>query len=589
MKKGMLNNGLYILKHTWKYEKRVIFSILIQIILGVVLPIAGVFLPALVVGSISDGLNYSKVAGAFSILLFLLVINTFSTYLSNMYGTYLLNNKIGFLSALFRKKMKVDYSYIESPEGQTAYENAFMSILNDYTGVSGMLSVIGPLFSSIIGICINIGVMVRLNILVVAVLVFTSFIHIFIAYLVRTEQGKLHEPVANNTRKLNYLFGYTSGQLGAREVRIFNMYGWMKQTIEGVIKERVNLAKKSAGYKFWLSIADCFILAFRDAVAYIFAIAAIVRGEIEVWELIMYLGTITCASIFFSSLTSNLASMGQRSIEINVIRDFLDKENNEGGDELLPAEDTGLKIELKDVSFKFREEDGYVLRHVNLTIDTNQKLAVVGENGAGKSTLVKIICGLYRPTEGKVLVNGVDLNEINLQAYQKLFATAFQDTYLLPMTLGENIAFGEADSSAGEIKECINLTGLDEEKWELSRPLTKMLDDSGLVPSGGQMQKIILARVAFKLLFRGAALLILDEPTSAMDAIAEKEFYDRYLDLAKNKSCILVSHRMKSTNTCDMIVVMDNGSIAESGTHSELMKANGLYRKMYDLQSSYYQ
>lgn len=589
MKKGILNNLLYILKMTWKYERRIIFSLLIQIILGVVLPIAGVFLPALVVGSISDGLNCSMIVGVFSVLLFLLVINTLSTFLSNMYGTYLLNNKIGFLSALFSKMMKVDYSYIESPEGQTAYENAFMSILNDYTGVSGMLSVIGPLFSSIIGICINMGVVVRLNILVVAVLIFTSFIHIFIAYLIRTEQEKLQEPVANNSRKLDYLFGYTSGQLGAREVRIFNMYDWMKQIIEGVIKDRVKLAKKSAGYKFCLSIADCVILAFRDAVAYIVAIAAIVRGEIEVWELVMYLGTITCASAFFSSFTSNLVLMGQRSIEINVIRDFLDKDSNEGEEKILPDENTGLKIELKDVSFKFREEDGYVLRHVNLTIDTNQKLAVVGENGAGKSTLVKIVCGLYRPTEGKVLVNGVDLNEIDLQAYQKLIATAFQDTYLLPMTLGENIAFGEADFSASEIKECINITGLDEEKWELSRPLTKMLDASGLVPSGGQMQKIILARVAFKLLFRGAALLILDEPTSAMDAIAEKEFYDRYLDLAKNKSCILVSHRMKSTSTCDLIIVMDNGSIAESGTHSELMKANGLYRKMYDLQSSYYQ
>ena len=248
MKKGILNNLLYILEKTWKYERRIIFSLLIQIVLGVVLPIAGVFLPALVVGSISNELNYSMVAGVFSILLFLLVINTLSTYLSNVYGTYLLNNKIGFLSALFKKKMKVDYSYIESPEGQTAYENAFMSILNDYTGVSGMLSVIGPLFSSIIGICINIGIVFRLNILVVAVLIFTSFIHIYIAYLIRTEQGKLQEPVADNSRKLNYLFNYTSGQLGAREVRIFNMYDWMKQTIEGVIKDRVDLAKKSAGY-----------------------------------------------------------------------------------------------------------------------------------------------------------------------------------------------------------------------------------------------------------------------------------------------------------------------------------------------------
>ena len=588
MKKSRLNNLLYILKKTWKYERRIIYSIIIQVILGVVVPIAGVFLPALVVGSISNGLNYNMLAAMFSILICLLVINTLSTYLSNMYGTYLLNNKIGFLSSLFRKKMKLDYSYIESPEGQTAYENAFMSILNDYSGVSGMLTVIGPLFSSIIGICINIGVMARLNILVVSVLVCTSVIHIFIAFLIRTRQRKLQKTIADNARKLNYLFDYTSGQRGAREIRIFDMYAWMKTTVENVIKDRVNLAKKGARYKFYLSVAECVILALRDAAAYIVAIAAILRGEIEVWELIMYLGTITCASAFFSSLTGNLALLGQRSVEIDIIRDFLDKESNEGGKEFLPDEDKGLTIELKDVSFRFREEDEYTLKHINLKIDTREKIALVGENGAGKSTLVKLICGLYRPTEGKILVNGTDLNELNLSSYQRKIATAFQDTYLLPMTLGENIAFGEAESVESEIGQCIKLTGLDSENWEQDRHLTKMLDSSGLVPSGGQMQKIILARVAFKLLFRGASLMILDEPTSAMDAIAEKEFYDKYLSLAKEKSCILVSHRMKSTNECDRIIVMSNGIIAETGSHSELMEANGIYRKMYDLQSSYY-
>jgi len=366
------------------------------------------------------------------------------------------------------------------------------------------------------------------------------------------------------------------------------MYALMKTTIETVIKDRVNLAKKGAGYKFYLSVTDCVILALRDAVAYIVAIAAILRGEIEVWELIMYLGTITCASAFFSSLTGNLALLGQRSVEIDVIREFLDKESNEGGREILPDEDKGLTIELKDVSFRFMEEDEYTLKHINLKIDTKEKIALVGENGAGKSTLVKLICGLYRPAEGKILVNGTELNELNLSSYQRQIATAFQDTYLLPMTLGENIAFAEAESVGNEISQCINLAGLDSEDWEQDRQMTKMLDSSGLVPSGGQMQKIILARVAFKLLYRGASLMILDEPTSAMDAIAEKEFYDKYLSLAKEKSCILVSHRMKSTNECDRIIVMSDGSIVETGSHSELMEANGIYRKMYDLQSSYY-
>ena len=202
MEKGIINNFLYILKKTWKYEKRTIFSIIIQIILGVVVPIADVILPALVIGSIEYGLNSSMVVIIFCILLFILGINILSTYLNNMYGLYILNNKIGFLSELFRKKMKMDYSYIESPEGQTAYENAFISILNDYTGVSGMLMIVGPLFSSFIGICINIGIMCKLSIYVVIMLLFTSLVHIYIAYLVRIKQGKMKEEIADNSRAI---------------------------------------------------------------------------------------------------------------------------------------------------------------------------------------------------------------------------------------------------------------------------------------------------------------------------------------------------------------------------------------------------
>lgn len=589
MKRGLLSNSLYVLKYTWKYEKRVIFAILVKVMSGVIIPVAGVLLPALVVGSISNGLDYRMIAGVLFILVLSLVINMLSTYVSNMYGTWILNNKIGFLSALFRKKMKTDYSYVESPQGQTAYENAFMSILNDLAGISGMLYLMGPFLSSVISICINIGVMSRLNIRVVVVLIVTSVIHVLIAYEIRRRQSLLQQPAADSNRKMKYLFDYISQNPGAREIRIFNMYSWLKRVIKGVREDRLAIEKKSAGYRFDLSTVDCLISAFRDAVAWIVAIAAVSRGEIDVWELVLYLGTITCAVTFFSDLTGNLAAMGQRSMEINVIRDFLERETDEGGRELLPDEKKELKIELVDVSFRFREEDDYVLRHVNLTIDPHQKLAIVGENGAGKSTLIKIICGLYRPVEGKLLVNGVDLKEISLPGYQRLLAAAFQDTWLLPVTLGGNIAFGLADSKADEIRKCLDFAGVGEELSDLGRPLTKMLDPEGLVPSGGQKQKIVLAKVAFKLLFRDAQMLILDEPTSAMDAIAEKNFYDRYLDLAQAKSCILVSHRMKSTSSCDLIVVMDRGTILESGTHSELMNKGGQYRKMYDLQSSYYQ
>ena len=187
------------------------------------------------------------------------------------------------------------------------------------------------------------------------------------------------------------------------------------------------------------------------------------------------------------------------------------------------------------------------------------------------------------------MVNGVNLEEIKLSDYHRLLATAFQDIHILPMTIGENIAFGEVDSYVEEIRKCIKVAGLGNEFWDIMKPLTRMLDANGLVPSGGQEQKLILARVAFKLLYKNAQILILDEPTAAMDAISEKAFYEKYMRLSKHKSCILISHRLKSTSFCDSIVVMEKGQIIECGTHEELMDRNTHYRALYELQSSYYQ
>lgn len=328
-------------------------------------------------------------------------------------------------------------------------------------------------------------------------------------------------------------------------------------------------------------------MALRDAFAYFVTFWAVYTGKIEVWEFVFYLGIITCISSGFTELTNTLASFGQRNMEVSTFQEFLDLDCSDEGIGLENMKP--VTIELRDVSFQFCDDGPYILRHINLVLHESEKIAFVGENGAGKSTLVKIICGLYKPTEGKVLVNGVNLEEIKLSDYHRLLATAFQDIHILPMTIGENIAFGEVDSYVEEIRKCIKVAGLGNEFWDIMKPLTRMLDANGLVPSGGQEQKLILARVAFKLLYKNAQILILDEPTAAMDAISEKAFYEKYMRLSKHKSCILISHRLKSTSFCDSIVVMEKGQIIECGTHEELMDRNTHYRALYELQSSYYQ
>lgn len=587
MRKNILNNIRYVLLKTWIYEKRVILIIVLQAVIGMVVPLAGAALPALVVNGISSNMCYSIILKIGIALGLLLICNVTVTYISSIYETYLLNNKMGFLSELFRKRMKVDYAYIESAEGQIKYENALMSVLNDNTGISGMISLIGPIMGNLLCLIANIIILSGFNWSIVIVLIVTAVIHLFIAAKIRLKQNTLREPIAESMKKSNYLFNYITGVSSTRDIKIFAMQTWLQNTIDHIIQMRLGIADKSAGYNFYLTFSDGVMLVIRDAFAYFVTIHAIFVNQIEVWEFVLYFGLITCVSAYFTELSNNVASLGQKNMEIITYREFVDRECSDTGIELGRNEE--LKIELKDVSFKFDEGGPYILKNINLTLCKDKKIALVGKNGAGKSTLVKIICGLYKPTKGKVLVNGVDLEEIKLSDYQKFLATAFQDIHILPMSIAENIAFGEAASNAEEIRRCLQMAGLSGEFLDETKPLTKVLFPDGIVPSGGQEQKIILARVAFKLIYGKAQLLILDEPTAAMDAISEKDFYEKYMNLAKDKSCILISHRLKSTSFCDSIIVMENGRIIEQGTHEILMNEDTHYKLMYQIQSSYYQ
>ncbi len=582
-----MDNIWYVLSKTWKYEKRLLVVIILQTIIGVILPLAAAVLPAWVVDGIENGIDHMIVTKIAAVLILLLICNAVMAYLSSIQGTYLLNNKMGFLSSVLRREMEVDYAYAESPEGQNKFQDAFLSVLNDNRGITGLISLIAPLTSSILGLTINAIIIARFNVWIIVVLSATAAVHLLIAAVVRKKQDTLREPLSDSSRKLDYIYQYMCGNASDREIKLFDMKKWITSVLDSVTKIHIRLAKKSAGLNFFLTVADCVMLAIRDIFAYFVTFWTVYTGEIDVWEFVFYLGIITSISSFFTELINTVSVFGQRNLEIHTFREFADRDCSDEGVEL----DIGkpVTIELRDVSFRFCDDGPYVLRHINLTLHEKEKIAFVGENGAGKSTLVKIICGLYKPTEGRVLVNGVDLEEIKLSAYYKLLAVAFQDIHILPMTIGENIAFGEADSYEEAIRKCLEVAGLDKEFLDAQKPLTRILDANGLVPSGGQEQKLILARVVFKILYKNARILVLDEPTAAMDAISEKAFYEKYMRLSKHKSCILISHRLKSTNLCDTIVVMEKGQIAERGTHEELMNGDTKYRAMYELQSSFYQ
>lgn len=258
----------------------------------------------------------------------------------------------------------------------------------------------------------------------------------------------------------------------------------------------------------------------------------------------------------------------------------------EEGDPLQWERDQKYTIELRDVSFRYDKE---IFSHLNLTIHPGEKLAVVGLNGAGKTTLVKLICGFYDPDEGEVLLNGVDIRVYNRRDYYKLISGVFQDFSLIPASVAVNVAQDRKEIDMEKVKSCIEKAGL-KKKVELlpqkyDTLLVRDMYAEAVEFSGGELQRLMLAR----LLYKDSPIMVLDEPTAALDPIAESDIYQRYNELTEGRSAVFISHRLASTRFCDRIVLIEDGKIAEEGTHEELLGNGKRYTELFEMQSRYYQ
>lgn len=252
-------------------------------------------------------------------------------------------------------------------------------------------------------------------------------------------------------------------------------------------------------------------------------------------------------------------------------------------------ENETLEIEFRDVSFKYPNTEKYILKHFNLTIHKNEKLAIVGTNGAGKSTIVKLICGLFEPTQGHIYINGIDSKEFSKQEYYKMFGAVFQDFEIYACSILENvIGTAKDEASIEKGKLCLEKVGLKQKIESLplkyDTPLLKVLCEDGVDLSGGQKQKIAIARA----LYKNSNMVILDEPTSALDALAEAEIYRSFSDLVENKTAIYISHRLSSTKFCDRIAFFTEKGLQEIGTHEQLMANKKGYYEMFKIQGHYY-
>ena len=397
---------------------------------------------------------------------------------------------------------------------------------------------------------------------------------------------------AEYSKRLSYISSKAEDPEYAKDIRIFGMRSWLEDIYSSTMKLYQAFTRRREKVYIWTDAVEVLLAFLRNGIAYGYLIAMALGNALSASEFLLYFIAASGFAAWITGILSGFSTLHKQSLDISVVREFLETPEPfrfEDGRPLDADPNKPSEIQLINVSFRYPNGETDTLHNINLVIHPGEKLAVVGLNGAGKTTLVKLICGLYDPTEGEVKFNGVNIKEYNRADYYRCFAAVFQQFSLLEVTIAENVAQTDENADYARIESCLEKAGLSETVKQLPKGVNTHLGrrvyEDGIELSGGEMQRLMLARA----LYKDAPVILLDEPTAALDPIAENDIYRKYNEMTAGRTSVYISHRLASTRFCDRIIYLENGVIAEEGTHASLSAAGGKYAQLYEVQSRYYQ
>ena len=425
------------------------------------------------------------------------------------------------------------------------------------------------------------------------IMVVVLAVHVVMSYKTNKKASQLQMEFFEKNVSYNRYFGYWFNLIFdysiGKYIRLYKMQKLMTKRVQETNDKLEAEGNAWINKSLKISIVPIVSQAFMQLASYVFVGLKAVFGLITTGKCIMYVSSYTKLVESITGISDNFVSLKMESRYLSFFYDYMEIKNKRY-DGTIPTEkrdDNVFEIEFRDVSFKYANAQTWALRHVNQKITLGTKNAVVGKNGAGKTTFIKLLCRLYEPTEGQILLNGVDIRYYDNEEYAKLFAIVFQDFNLFSFPLGENVA-GDVDYDRDRAVKCLESAGFAERLAKMEKGLDTSLyqydDENGVEISGGEAQKIASARS----LYKDAPFVIMDEPTSALDPVAEYEIYQRFDQMVEGKTSIYISHRMSSCRFCDNIIVFDEGKIIEQGSHDKLMSNKGLYSELWNAQAQYY-
>lgn len=583
-KYSFFTNLFFLIKNWFKKDTFGAIVVFVSAIISVIIPMVDAFITRTVANSIIESAEISFFIRELSVLFCVYIVLKFINVWAEE-RTCFFQNKVSMLYGvdLMDAVMDKELADFESTKGRSLFERA-KSFAFDGDQADGAWSAIrfSKLLTSFVGFFTYTIIFSKVSFVLIAIVILTSFIAYFLQHKL-TEFGNVTaDEMSLEEMRLYYLYRIAGESRAQREVRILNAFGMVYSYLAKFSNAYYSILRKYTKKANTSTELQAVLGFVRDFFTYYILAKNAALGKISTGDFIFYLTLVVGFSEWLNNFTGHIMSLKRISIGCGKYREFVDEKKDE---DKKPDVDVINDIELKNLSFQY-DEDSKILKNINLSMKRGDSVAIVGENGAGKTTLIKVLAGLYKPTAGEIYVNGKDFNNFSSESIYKRTSILFQDYCMLPGTLLENMDNKGLDEK--KATEFVEKLGLKDRIDGLTDGIQSEVIDvennkiEGF--SGGELQRILL----IKSLMKESDILILDEPTAALDPISEEKLYNEYKDFSRDKISIFISHRITSTRFCNRIIYLENGEIAEYGTYEELMKLDGKYKKMFDLQAKYY-
>ena len=591
---SVFSNFAWSLKMLLKYSKAAFFITALFIPINIGLRYLEIYLPSLVVSEITNGQTLTHSLLSIGIVMLLIMLgNIIVQALGHIRNSTLGIYRYKMTALVTRKQLSMFYQTYEQKKVRDLANRA-SNATQMWDGVQPLTDIVYNGFGmleNLLGYILFGSVISFASPWLVPILTVAPIVNILSVKAYNKWEYAHRSKMTDLNQKLGHVEELPDDFAAAKDIRIYSMSSWLRECYRDLSDQRSKWDRNVVKKSFLSRIADLVVILIRDGGVYALLIHMFYSGKIGIDEFVLYFATISSFASWVGGIISCWNKANTVSLKLCDFRDFVDYPEYDGSGIAKAADhmNTVPEIEFKNVSFRYDGAEQDTIHDLSLKIKSGEKLALVGLNGAGKTTLVKLLCGLYRPTSGEIFFNGIPLSDFKREDYYKLISPVFQEIRTAFFSLAETVS-GKSTSETDleKAETCMRQAGLgakiDALPDGIHTKLNKKVHENGTELSGGEAQKLMLARA----LYKDAPLLILDEPTAALDPIAESKIYNEFNVMAKNKTSLFISHRLASTSFCDRIILLENGNITEEGTHQELMGANGTYKGLFDIQSCWY-